>query len=93
MLTDFSRNKDPVSFLDDIRKNRITVEEAKDSQKDFNVYLKSIRKANKTPEHEKTLATIKLFNGRNDAIAFIESYGPKILESKRLAREGTGFEI
>ena len=35
----------------------------------------------------------KLFNGRNDVIKFIESYGPKILESKRLAKQGTGLKI
>ena len=39
-----------------------------------------------------TLANIiRIFNGRNDAIKFIESYGQKILESKRLTKQGTGL--
>ena len=43
---------------------------------------------------KKSLGNIsKLFNGRNDTTKFIESYGPKILESKRLAKQGTGLKI
>ena len=34
-----------------------------------------------------------LFNGRNDAIKFIKSYGPKIFETKRLVKQGTGLKI
>ena len=29
----------------------------------------------------------KLFNGRNDAIKFVDDYGPMILEAKRKAAE------
>ena len=68
--------------------------EAKDSQKDFSVYLKIIRTGNKTPKQRETLENINnLFNGGNDAIKFIEYYCPKILESKRLANQGIGLEI
>ena len=35
----------------------------------------------------------RLFSGRNNAMKFIQSYGPKILESKRLAKQGTGPKI
>ena len=34
-----------------------------------------------------------LFNGRNYAIKFIESYGPKILEARRRAKYGKRFKI
>ena len=36
-----------------------------------------------------------LYNARNEAIKFIEDYGPTILEAKKLAREqeGTGLKI
>ena len=34
-----------------------------------------------------------LFNGRNDAIKFVEDYGLMILEAKRKATEGTGLKI
>ena len=70
--TNFSTKKDPISFLDDIRKKRITMEGATDLQKDFNVYLRNRRKGNKTPEEKITSANInRLFNGRNDAIKFM----------------------
>ena len=70
--TDLSRKYDLLTFLTKILKSEITLEEAKESQKDFYKYLKTIRKGNKNQELEKTLANIKiLFNGRNDAINFI----------------------
>ena len=70
--TDLSRKYDPLTFLNKILKSEITLEEAKESQKDFYKYLKTIPKGNKNQELEKTLANIKiLFNGRNDAINFI----------------------
>ena len=34
-----------------------------------------------------------LFNGRNDAIKFVEYYGLMILETKRKETEGRGLEI
>ena len=47
-----------------------------------------IRKGNKNQEQEKTLKYLNiLFNGRNDAISFIEGYGSMILEAKRKAAE------
>ena len=45
---------------------------------------------------KKTLANIDmLYNARNEAINFIEDYGPMILEAEKLAREqeGTGLKI
>ena len=71
--TDFSRKKGPVDFLNEIKKGEMTIEQAKASQEDFNNYLKTIRRGNKTKEQGNTLANInRLFNGRNDAIKFIE---------------------
>ena len=53
-----------------------------------------IRKG-KNQEQEKTLANINiLFNGRKDAINFIEGYGSMILETrKKAAEEQEGTEI
>ena len=34
-----------------------------------------------------------LFNGRNDAINFVESYGPKDLEATGIAKQGAGLKI
>ena len=82
-----------------LKKGKI-IEEAKESQKDFINYLKMIRKGMKNQEQEKTLANLNmLFNGRNDAINFIEGYGSMILEAKRKAaeylkeQERTGLKI
>ena len=38
--TDFSESKDPVAFLDIIRKREISIEEARNKQEEFNRYLK-----------------------------------------------------
>ena len=85
---DFSQKKDPVDFLNESKKGEITIEKAKDSQEDFNNYLNTIRRANKTKNQWSKLANInRLFNGRNDAIKFIEDYASMILEAKIKAAE------
>ena len=78
----------------------MTIEEGKESEKDFNNYLKKIRGGIKIQGQEKTLANLNmLFNGRNDAINFIAGYGSMILEAKRKTteklkeQEGTGLKI
>ena len=82
--TDFSRKKSPGGFLNKIKKGEMTIEQAKDSQEDFNNQLKTIRRGNKTKSQGNTLANInRLFNGKNDAIKFIEDYGSMILEAKK----------
>ena len=82
-------------FLNDIKKGKISLEEAKNLQQDYEKLLKDIRKGNKSTEQKKTLANINvLFNARNNAIKFLEDYGSVILEAKRLAKqEGTGLKI
>ena len=81
---DFSRKDDPLTLLNKIKKGEITVEEPKESQKDFAKYLKIVWKGNKNHEQQKTLANLNmLFNGRNEAIDFIDGYGSMILEAKR----------
>ena len=76
------------------------MKEAKESHKDFDYYLKMIRKGNKAQKQEKTLANLNIiFNGRNNAINFIEEYVSLILEAKKRAAEeqteqdGTGLKI
>ena len=82
-------------FLNDIKKGKISLEEANNLQQDYEKYLKEIRKGNKSTEQKKTLANINvLFNARNNATKFIEDYGSMILEAKRLAKqEGAGLKI
>ena len=74
----------------------MTLEEARDYQKDYLGYLKSIRKGNKNAQQREILANLNmLYNAREEAIKFIEDYGSMILEAKRLAKEqeGTGLKI
>ena len=74
----------------------MTLEEAKNYQKDYLDYLKNIRKGNKNVKQRENLANLNMFyNVREEAIKFIEDYGSMILEAKKLAREqeGTGLKI
>ena len=87
--TDFSVKTNPITFLNDIKTNKITVEEAKNSLKDFNKYLNMIQKK----KSEKKININIRFNGRNDAIKFLEDYGSMILEAKRKATKGEGLKI
>ena len=82
-------------FLNGIKKGKISLEEAKKLQQEYEKHLKEIRKGKKNDEQRKTLANINiLFNARNNSIKFIEDYGSKILEAKRLAKqEGAGLKI
>ena len=92
----FSELKDPLTLLDEIKKGEMTLEEAKNYQKDYLGYLKNIRQGNKNVEQRQTLANLNMFyNAREEAIKFIEDYGSMILEAKKLAREqeGTGLKI
>ena len=67
--TNFSGVEDPITFLTNIKTNKITIEEAKASQEDSDKYLKMILRAKKTEKQRKTLANIfMLFNGRNGSI-------------------------
>ena len=53
METDFSAKENPITFHNNIKTNRITRTEAKDTQEDFNKYLKMIRRGNKTDQEKK----------------------------------------
>ena len=92
----FDKLEDPIALLNDIKKGKISLEEAKEQQKNYYNYLNIIRRGNKTANQKKVLANINAhFNARNNAIKFIEDYGSMILEAKKLAKEqeGTGLKI
>ena len=44
---EFDKSEDPVLFLNDSKKGKISLEEAKSLQQDYEKYLKEIRKGNK----------------------------------------------
>ena len=84
----FSIGKDPISLLNAIKEGEISLEEAKNRQKNYLYYLHIIQKGYKNSVQRKTLSNIENnFNARNSAIKFIEDYGSMILEAKRLAKE------
>ena len=43
----FNKIKDPITFLDDIKKGKISLKEAKDQQENYYKYLNTIRKGKK----------------------------------------------
>ena len=97
---DFTTKDDPSTFLKKMRKGEITIEKAKESQNDFNKYLKNVRKGGKNQEQQKILANLNmLFNGRNVVMKFIEDYSSMILAARKKAAEeikeqyGTGLKI
>ena len=81
---EFSNKNDPLTFLTKIRDGKITIERAKELQEDLNNNIKKIQKGIRTQEQNKTLANLNmLFNGRNEAISFIDGYGSMILKAKK----------
>ena len=62
MEYNFSMEKDPLSFLNTIKECEMSLEEAKNRQKNYLYYLNIIRKGYKSPAQKKTLSNIeKLF--------------------------------
>ena len=92
----FTKIKDPITLLNDIKKGKISLEEAKEKQKDYYNYLNTIQRGNKSDNQRRTLANINIhYNVRDSTIKFIEDYSLMILKAKKLAREqqGTGLKI
>ena len=95
-IYNFSELIDPLTFLNEIKKGKMSREEGKNYQQNYLNYLNIIRKGSKNANQKITLANINIhFNARNNAIKFIENYGSMILEAKKLAKEqeGTGLKI
>ena len=75
-IYNFSELTDPLTLLNEIKKGEVTLEEAKNYQKDYLSYLKNIRKENKNVEQRQTLANLnRFYKAREEAIKFIEDYG------------------
>ena len=63
--------KDPLVFLNDIKQGKISIQEAKNTQKDYNKYLNLIRRGNKNNIQIENLNNINnLYNAR-DAISLL----------------------
>ena len=95
-IYNFSELTDPLTFLDEIKKSKMSLEEAENNQQNYLNFLNIIRKGNKSANQKNTLANINIhFNARNNVIKFIEDYSSMIIEAKKLAKEqeGTGLKI
>ena len=53
---EFDKLEDPVLFINDIKKGKISPEEANNIQQDYGKYLKEIQKGNRNAEQEKNLS-------------------------------------
>ena len=83
----FNNLDDPVTLLNNIKKDKISMNKTIERQQNFHKYLNIIRIGNKNDNQKRTLANINMFfNARDNAIRFIEDYGSMILEAKRLAK-------
>ena len=92
----FNEMKDPMTLLKTIGDGKISVEEAKEKQKDYYSYLNIIRGGNKNASQKITLVNINiLFNTRDNVIKYVEDYNLMILEAKKLVKEqeGEGLKI
>ena len=58
---EFDKSEDPLVFLSDIKKGKISLNEAKNLQHDYEKYLKEIRKGNESAEQKKKLEQILMF--------------------------------
>ena len=93
---DFNKIKGPITLLNDIKEGKISLEKAKEKQKDYHNYLNTIGRGNKSANQKRALANINIYyNARDNAIKFIEDYSSMIPEAKKLAREqeGRGLKI
>ena len=57
----FNKIEDPTALLNDIKKCKMSLEEAKEKQKNYYNYLSTIRRGNKNSSQKRTLANINLF--------------------------------
>ena len=94
---DFNHFDDPLTFLSNIKKGKISMNKAIEQQYNFHKYLNIIPIGNKNDNPKRTLANINIFyNARENAIQFIKDYGSMILGARSLAieeQEGTGIKI
>ena len=90
----FDGLKDPLLLLNNIKQGKISIQEAKNTQKEYYKYLNLIRRGNKNNIRREALNNINnLYNARDMAIKFIEDYVSIILEAKKLAKEQEGIGL
>ena len=85
----FKKIEDPIALLNNVKKGKISLEEAKEKQKNYYNYLNMIQRGNENASQKRTLTNINIFfNARDNAIKFIEDYRGK-KTGKRARRNRT----
>ena len=56
----FNKIKDPITFIDNIKKCKISLKEAKDQQQNYYNHLNTIRRGNKNARQKRTLVNINI---------------------------------
>ena len=62
----FNKINDPITLLNNIKYGKISLEEAKEKQKDYYNYLNRIRRRNKSANQKRTLANINILLNARD---------------------------
>ena len=57
----FNKIEDPINFLDNIKKGKISLKESKEQQQNYYNYLNTIGRGNKNARQKRTLANINSF--------------------------------
>ena len=57
----FNKIEDPINFLDNIKKGKISLKESKEQQQSYYNYLNTIGRGNKNARQKRTLANINSF--------------------------------
>ena len=83
----FDKLDNPLVFLNNIKKGKISLEKAKNQQQNYPNYLNIIRRGNKNANQKKVLANINIHsNARKSAMKFVKDYGSMILEAKKTGK-------
>ena len=83
--------------MDKIKNGKISLEEAKNNQEKFKIYLGEIRKGNnkrRSKEQKNALYNIEMvYKARNKTIKFYDDYSSMMSDAKVKATKGTGLKI
>ena len=80
--TDFRELKDPITFLNKLREDKPTLQQAQDKHKAFSRYLRNIRKVSKS-----------VFNAWSNLFKFLNHYISMVLETWNRSVKGEKLKI
>ena len=93
----FDKFDNAFNIMDKIKNGKISLEEAKNNQEKFKIYLGEIRKGNnkrRSKEQKNALYNIEMvYKARNKTIKFYDDYSSMMSDAKVKATKGTGLKI